>query len=137
MLDWDSLCKERHQTMKRLEMENNRLFIETYRLQEEFEPTVPDDEITLYRPDREEDIKRLVSYSIGCVMGRYSLDKPGLIYAHSGNEGFDPTQYATFRADDDGIIHCLNRTGVFVTTQPIVSLSSLVLHGRRNTWMRI
>jgi type II restriction/modification system DNA methylase subunit YeeA len=88
-------------------MENNRLFIETYRLQEEFEPTVPDDEITLYRPDREEDIKRLLSYSIGCVMGRYSLDKPGLIYAHSANEGFEPTQYKTFRADDDGIIPLL------------------------------
>jgi type II restriction/modification system DNA methylase subunit YeeA len=40
-------------------------------------------------------------------MGRYSLDKPGLIYAHSGNEGFDFTQYATFPADDDGIVPIL------------------------------
>ena len=38
------------------------------------------------------------------MMGRYSLDAPGLIYAHSGNEGFDPSQYTTFPADDDGII---------------------------------
>jgi len=38
------------------------------------------------------------------MMGRYSLDKPGLIYAHSGNQGFDSSQYQTFSADDDGII---------------------------------
>ena len=37
-------------------------------------------------------------------MGRYSLDKPGLIYAQSGNNGFDPYRYKTFSADDDGII---------------------------------
>jgi type II restriction/modification system DNA methylase subunit YeeA len=55
----------------------------------------------------EEDIKRLLSYTIGCMMGRYSLDKPGLIYAHSSNQDFDPSQYKTFRADDDGIIPLL------------------------------
>ena len=38
------------------------------------------------------------------MMGRYSLDAPGLIYAHSGNEGFDPSRYPTFPADDDGIV---------------------------------
>ena len=85
--------------MKELEEENNRLFIDAYGLQDELSPEVPDDQITLYRPDREEDIKRLVSYAIGCMMGRYSLDKPGLVYAHSGNVGFDPGQYTTFPAD--------------------------------------
>jgi type II restriction/modification system DNA methylase subunit YeeA len=45
-----------------------------------------------------------ISYAIGCMMGRYSLDKPSLIYAHSGNKDFDPSQYQTFPADDDGII---------------------------------
>ncbi len=49
-------------------------------------------------------MEELVSYAIGCMMGRYSLDAPGLIYAHSGNEGFDPSQYTTFPADDDGIL---------------------------------
>ena len=93
--------------MKELEEENNRLFIEAYGLQDELSPEVPDDQITLYRPDREEDIKRLLSYAIGCMMGRYSLDKPGLIYAHGGNQGFDPSQYKTFRADDDGIVPLL------------------------------
>jgi len=103
----DSVCLARFAHMKDLEEENNRLFIQAYGLQNELTPDVPDQQITLYRPDREEDIKRLLSYAIGCVMGRYSLDKPGLIYAHSGNEGFDPSQYKTFRADDDGIIPLL------------------------------
>jgi hypothetical protein len=94
--------------MKELEEENNRLFIEAYNLQDELSPEVPDDQITLYRPDRLEDIKRLISYSIGCMMGRYSLDQPGLIYAHGGNEGFDHEQYKTFRADDDGIVPLLD-----------------------------
>ena len=76
--------------MKQLEEENNRLFIDAYGLQDELSPEVPEDQITLYRPNREEDIKRLISYAIGCMMGRYSLDKPGLIYAHSGNQDSIP-----------------------------------------------
>jgi type II restriction/modification system DNA methylase subunit YeeA len=93
--------------MKQFEEENNRLFIDSYGLSGELSSDVQDDQITLYRPNRQEDIKRLLSYAIGCMMGRYSLDKPGLVYAHGGNEGFDPTQYKTFRADDDGIIPLL------------------------------
>lgn len=100
----DVECQARFRRMKELEEENNRLFIDAYGLQDELSPDVPDEQITLYRPNREEDIKRLVSYAVGCMMGRYSLDKPGLVYAHAGNEGFDDTQYTTFRADPDGIL---------------------------------
>ena len=53
---------------------------------------------------REDTMQELVSYAIGCAMGRYSLDEPGLIYAHSGNEGFYPARYSSFPADADGII---------------------------------
>jgi type II restriction/modification system DNA methylase subunit YeeA len=53
---------------------------------------------------RQDTMQELISYAIGCMMGRYSLDEPGLIYAHSGNEGFDPSRYTTFPADDDGIV---------------------------------
>ena len=100
----DSECKARFAKMKELEETNNRLFIGAYGLQDELSPEVPDEQITLYRPDRAEDIRRLLSYAIGCMMGRYSFDKPGLIYAESGNKGFDPSQYKTFPADLDGII---------------------------------
>lgn len=104
---WKQSCLTRRQLLTSLEEENNRLFIKAYGLQDELSPEVPDDQITLYRPDRAEDIKRLLSYAIGAIMGRYSLDKPGLIYAHSGNQGFDLDHYKTFRADDDGIVPML------------------------------
>ncbi len=107
--------------MKRLEEENNRLFIDAYGLRDELTPDVPIEQITLtvnpaYRYGgklseeelwtrfREDTMQELVSYAIGCVMGRYSLDAPGLIYAHSGNDGFDPSRYARFPADPDGIL---------------------------------
>ncbi len=107
--------------MKRLEEENNRLFIDAYGLADELAPDVPIEQITLtvnpayrYRGKLTEEeqwarfrhstMKELISYAIGCMMGRYSLDLPGLIYAHSGNEGFDPSRYPTFAADDDGIV---------------------------------
>jgi type II restriction/modification system DNA methylase subunit YeeA len=101
---WVAQCRQRIQRLIELERENNRIFIRAYGLQDELAPEVFEDQITLYHPDREEDIKRLVSYAIGCMMGRYSLDKPGLIYAHSGNKDFDPSNYKTFAADQDGII---------------------------------
>ena len=53
---------------------------------------------------RQDTMAELVSYAIGCMMGRYSLDAPGLIYAHSGNWGFDPIRYTTFPADLDGLV---------------------------------
>ena len=101
---WSKNCVNRTQRMRELEREINRMFIHAYGLQMEFSPEVPDEQITLARPDREQDMKRLISYALGCMMGRYSLDKPGLVYAHSRNEGFDPNQYRTFPADADGII---------------------------------
>lgn len=88
---WESWALRQQQAMQRvqsLENENNRLFIEAYGLQDELSPEVPDDQITLARADREKDSQRLISYAIGCMMGRYRLDRPGLIYAHLGNERF-------------------------------------------------
>ena len=107
--------------MKRLEEENNHLFIDAYGLQDEITPDVPIEQITLtvnpsYRYGsklteeeqwtrfRKDTMAELVSYAIGCIMGRYSLDEPGLIYAHSGNVGFDASRYTTFPADPDGIV---------------------------------
>ena len=102
--NWEAHCTSQIKKMQELETENNRLFIEAYGLQDELSPEVPEDQITLARANREEDVKRLISYSVGCMMGRYSLDEPGLIYAHSGNEGFDQSKYKSFPADDDGIV---------------------------------
>jgi type II restriction/modification system DNA methylase subunit YeeA len=107
--------------MQSLEEENNRIFARAYGLQGTLSTEAPLDTISLpcnpyYRYGsgkaeeeyeillRADTIKELISYAIGCMMGRYSLDEPGLIYAHSGNEGFDPSRYATFPADEDGIV---------------------------------
>ena len=118
---WITQNRDTIAEMKRLEEENNRLFIDAYGLADELTPDVPIEQITLtvnpaYRYGgklteeeqwtrfRQDTMEELVSYAIGCMMGRYSLDAPGLIYAHSGNEGFDPSRYTTFPADDDGIV---------------------------------
>jgi Eco57I restriction-modification methylase len=102
--NWQTQCAANIKRMQELETENNRLFIEAYGLQDELTPEVPEDQITLARADREADIKRLLSYAVGCMMGRYSLDQEGLVYAHSGNNDFDASQYEIFPADPYGII---------------------------------
>ena len=101
---WQQQNSDAVAEMKRLEEENNKLFIDAYGLQDELTPDVPDEQITLTRADREKDSQRLVSYALGCMMGRYSLDEPGLIYAHAGNQDFDASRYQKFPADADGII---------------------------------
>ncbi len=107
--------------MQEIEKENNRTFLEAYGLQDEISPEVPLHQITLtcnpyyrYGPDKSEEeleslllidtIKEYISYAVGCMFGRYSLDKEGLIYA--GGE-FDPSQYQTFPADQDNVIPVL------------------------------
>lgn len=113
--------------MQRLEEENNKVFIEAYGLQDELTPDVPLKEITLtcnpfyrYGVDAEQadaatrtaledrlradSVKELLSYAIGCMMGRYSLDAAGLVYAAAGNADFDAGKYTTFPADEDGIV---------------------------------
>lgn len=101
---WLKISKSRIHRVKFLEELNNRIFIRSYGLQDELSPEVPESQITLTRADREKDCQRLISYAIGCMMGRYSLDAPGLIYAHAGNIGFDPSRYPSFPADADGIL---------------------------------
>jgi type II restriction/modification system DNA methylase subunit YeeA len=101
---WNEWCEGKRQDMLNLEEQNNRLFINAYDLQEELTPEVPESQITLARADREKDCQHLISYAIGCMMGRYSLDEPGLIYAHAGNVGFAPSRYTRFTADADGIL---------------------------------
>lgn len=116
--------REMAQEMLRLEEENNRLFIDAYGLQEELTPEVPLNEITLtcnphyrYGNDKSEaeletllqcdTLKELVSYAIGCMMGRYSLDKPGLILASQGETLQDYLRQIPsprFSPDDDAIL---------------------------------
>ena len=101
---WNVNCRRRIDRLKSLETANNEIFIRAYGLQDELFPEVIESQITLARADRDKDCQRLFSYAIGCMMGRYSLDEPGLIYANAGNVGFEPGRYATLPADNDGIV---------------------------------
>ena len=87
-----------------LEEDIAQVFVNACNLRNEVTTEILPSEITLARADREKDCQRLISYAIGCMMGRYSLDEPGLIYAHAANVGFDATRYQTFPADADGIV---------------------------------
>ena len=98
---WQGECNERFKNLKANEEELNRIFIDIYGLQDELTPEVNDDDVTVRKADLKRDIKSLISYAVGCMFGRYSLDVPGLAYA--GGE-WDDSKYTTFKADKDSII---------------------------------
>ncbi|RYM01465.1 BREX-1 system adenine-specific DNA-methyltransferase PglX [Sporolactobacillus sp. THM7-7] len=102
--EWVKLTEKYFAEIKANEEELNRIFIEIYGLQEELDPEVEENKITVFKADLERDIKSFISYAIGCSFGRYSLDEEGLVYA--GGE-FDPSRYKTFPADKDNIIPIL------------------------------
>jgi hypothetical protein len=104
MEKYESWNHQEIETLKNIEETINKHFIFAYGIQNEVSPSVLKEQITLARADREKDCQRLISYAVGCMMGRYSLDGSGLIYAHAGNIGFDPNRYNTFPADSDGIV---------------------------------
>ena len=76
--------------LKNNEEELNRIFIDIYGLQDELTPDVEDKDITIKKADKEREIKSLISYAVGCMFGRYSLDQDGLVYA--GGD-FDKSKY--------------------------------------------
>ena len=98
---WAQECETRFNTLKANEEELNRIFIDIYGLQDELTPDVEDKDVTVRKADLERDIKSLISYAVGCMFGRYSLDVPGLAYA--GGD-WDSSKYKTFEADADNII---------------------------------
>lgn len=116
---WKAVCNERFAQLKANEEELNRIFIDIYGLQDELTPEVEEKDVTVHRIfDSKDDVpeamkgsnyiltqqqvvKSLISYAVGCMFGRYSLDKPGLVYA--GGE-WDADNYRTFAADKDAII---------------------------------
>ncbi len=118
--------------LKRKEEELNRQFIEIYGLQDELDPYVPDEDITIlqqgeirympipgcdgnYSPSWNEDVlmKQLISYSIGCMMGRYRLDREGLWIAHPNPTSDEICTYHyngnDYTIDDDGIMPLMSR----------------------------
>ena len=98
---WSKECDERFNLLKANEEELNRIFIDIYGLQDELTPEVEDKDVTVRKADLQRDIKSLISYAVGCMFGRYSLDEDGLVYA--GGE-WDNSKYDTFIPDEDNCI---------------------------------
>ncbi len=98
---WQGECNERFNQLKSNEEELNRIFIDIYRLQDELTPEVEDKNVTVRKADLQRDIKSLISYAVGCMFGRYSLNAEGLTYA--GGE-WNSSKYSSFIPDDDNII---------------------------------
>jgi type II restriction/modification system DNA methylase subunit YeeA len=99
--EWAMECDERFAKLKANEEELNRIFIEIYGLGDELTPEVEDKDVTVRRADLQREIKSLISYAIGCIFGRYSLDVEGLCYAGGA---WDETKYQTIIPDRDNIL---------------------------------
>lgn len=98
---WQAECDARFSQLKANEEELNRIFIDIYGLQDELTPDVADKDVTVRKADLQREIKSLISYAVGCMFGRYSLDVDGLAYAGGA---WDTAKYKTFIPDADNIL---------------------------------
>ena len=105
---WEEECRQRFETLKHNEEELNRIFIDIYGLQDELTPEVADKDVTVRLANREREIKSLISYFVGCIMGRYSLEQEGLVYAGGT---FDFSKYGDY-VDDDGVVPIYKFVGI-------------------------
>ena len=99
--NWKEECTARFKELKSNEEELNRIFIDIYSLQNELTPEVEDKDITVRKADVSREIRSFISYAVGCMFGRYSLDEEGLIFA--GGE-WNNSRYKTFIPDEDNCI---------------------------------
>ena len=99
--EWEAECNARFAQLKANEEELNRIFINIYGLQDELTPEVEDKDVTVRKADLQRDIKSLLSYAVGCMFGRYSLDVEGLAFAGGT---WDESKYVTFKPDEDNVI---------------------------------
>ena len=100
-IQWRDECNIRFNQLKTNEEELNRIFIDIYGLQNELTPEVEDKDITVRKADLSRDIRSFISYAVGCMFGRYSLDEDGLIY--TGGE-WHSDKYKRFIPDDENCI---------------------------------
>ena len=98
---WKQLTESQFAKLKANEEELNRIFIDIYGLKDELTPEVADKDVTIRRADLTRDIRSFLSYAVGCMFGRYSLDVDGLAYA--GGE-WDAGKYSSFIPDKDNIL---------------------------------
>lgn len=102
---WSMECDKRFERMKENERRLNEIFIKLYGFENSIDASVDEEKITIRKADLTREIKGLISYAVGCMFGRYSLDEEGLVYA-GGTWNSD--RYKTFNADKDNIIPICN-----------------------------
>ena len=98
---WQKECNIRFNQLKSNEEELNRIFINIYGLQDELMPGVEEKDVTIHKADMDRDIRSFISYVVGCIFGRYSVDENGLVFA--GGE-WNNSKYRTFMPDEDNCI---------------------------------
>lgn len=98
---WSNITEEMFVNLRDNEEEINRIFIEIYNLEYDIAPIVESENVSVRKSDKEKDVKSFISYAVGCMFGRYSLDEEGLVFA--GGK-FDSELYKTFKADKDNIL---------------------------------
>ena len=114
---WEDQCQRRFDKLKANEEELNRIFIDIYGLQDELTPEVEDKDVTVRKADLTRDIKSLISYAVGCMFGRYSLQKDGIVFAggeisdcyRTGHSPFVTKDGMLFRTADEKVLAARDR----------------------------
>lgn len=121
---WSEECNQRFNEMKENEEKLNKFYINLFNLDNDLDYRVTDKDITVNKADKNRDVRSFVSYAVGCMFGRYSLDRSGVIYAGGT---WNPEEYKSYQVDRDAIIPICDDeyfnddiTGLFVQFVEIV-----------------
>ncbi|MBU8697658.1 BREX-1 system adenine-specific DNA-methyltransferase PglX [Bacillus pumilus] len=104
-LKWENKSKEDFETLRTNEQKLNKIFMDIYGLSIEINPNIPEDQVTYVCPNKQKHAKSFISYVIGCIFGRYSLDHEGVVFA---GQNFNEKNYKTYKPDKDNIIPILS-----------------------------
>ena len=106
---WEQECLDAFNELRKIEEKLNEIYFDIYGLTDEYDSSVKDEAVSIRKADKERDVRSLISWLVGVVMGRYSLDVPGVVYAGGDWESL---KYVSFQPDDDGIIPIYNGIGM-------------------------
>ncbi|QEK11275.1 BREX-1 system adenine-specific DNA-methyltransferase PglX [Crassaminicella thermophila] len=99
--NWKSFKEKQFNKLKEKEEKLNKMFMEIYNIEEKMIHSVEENDITIKKADFKKDVRLFISYAVGCMFGRYSLDEEGLVFAGGS---FNKERYKTYPAEEDGII---------------------------------
>lgn len=127
---WKEECNDHFNRLKANEEELNRFFIDIYGLQDELSPEVADKDITVRKADLSRDIRSFISYAVGCMFGRYSLNKEGLVYVGGNFDNYYKKENELL-ADVDGNIITMSDGAALITGEHYGKIKT------ENGWMEL